>query len=335
MKVKAAYFSGILFLFLLLFSAARSSLAESFEVKLINLVFTKETKDLVQGTSTFTDPYPYSPSRDDMGVQGTFYEEEDSGVYEVIWSPPRDEIYIKRDLYIEVVLSGKYSSEKKIKTLQYIYLQDTDNPAKPDDLGIHTWKLIANNIPYVGMSGGKLKFEWKGSYAYSHISDYEKINQGNPRFRSIERVTNYESEESKLIVLLDHDGAWWTTGPDIEVYPERLYFSLGPGFANTYELVEIKNTGSEDLIVSYSITGANKTEFSMRTRKFPIKIRPGKEDEFNINYNPLHLGKSSAWLKISSNDPDEPVVQVPLSGRYSDKPLCIPYPLLLDESGDW
>jgi hypothetical protein len=333
MKVKAAYFSGILFLFILLFSAARSSLAESFEVKLIKFVFKKETKDLEQGTS-IPSSYPYSPSRDDMGVQGTFYEEEDSGVYEVIWSPPRDEIYIKRDLYIEVVLSGKYSSERKIKTLQYIYLQDTDNPAKPDDLGIHTWKLIANNIPYVGMSGGKLKFELKGSSAYSHISDYEKINQGNPRFRSIETVENYESEESKLIVLLDLERAWWTAGPDIEVSPECLNFSLGPRSDKTYKFVEIKNVGSEDLIVNYSITGANKTEFSMPIRKFPIKIRPGKEDEFIINYKPLHLGKSSAWLKISSNDPDEPVVQVPLIGRFSDKPLYIPHFLLLEDE-DW
>lgn len=332
MKAKAAHYSGILFLSLLLFAAARSSLAESFEVELKDFYFQKEMidNDPNPPTSTFYY-YDYSPSRDNMGVQGTFTEEENSGVYEVIWSPPRD-YYIKRDLYIEVVLSGKYSSEKKIKTMQYVYLQDTYNPENKDDLGIHTWKLIANNIPFVGMSGGKLKFELEGAFAWSHTDEYEKINQGNPRFRSIERVHGFnpEGKVSKLIVSLDLGREWWIFRPDIEVTPKEINFGNIKRFSKRTATFKISNIGNKSLKVFHVGTIADESvyievkDFGDSSPCWTNYYYPNASCNYMVWFMVLgnKPGEFTAKVYVQSDDPVDPTVYVNLRG--STFPTNIP-----------
>ena len=256
--MKAVYCTGII-LFLLLFSAAHSSLAESFEVQLTNIVFQKETKNLDTGTST-PNSYIYSPSRDDMGIEGTFYE--GLGMYEVHWIqfPNEDNGYIQKELSIKVFLSGAYSSEKKIKFLRYDYSQETNDPDDKDDVGIHSWFLEAHDIPYARDFANTLVFKLTGSDVCSSIDNYEKINQGNPVYRSIETIKSCDpttldpplpDKISGLTVTLDLGRKWFMTtpAPDIKITPSEINFGYIPkGKAGIHKFI-ISNIGNKTLYI--------------------------------------------------------------------------------------
>lgn len=315
-----AYFAGVV-LILLLFSVTRISFAatpgDEFEVKLEDIYFEKVLFD--NNIPGPVKKYWWSRFRDDMGQKGTFTEQQDhSGVYELIWAPPRDTLYINRDLYIKVVLSSKYSNpaEREIKSLEYIYLQDTDNPDKPEDLGIHTWVLKAKNIPARHIEY-RLEFLAPGLEACKAITEYEMTNQGNPRFRSVERINKCRTT-SRLTVNLDIGRKWWIPSPDITVTPRRMDFGRVSTVDSTYWDLTVGNVGDKTLsVVSSKIIGPEAVEFKGGPNQ-NLQIPPQSLMFFRMVYQPRHVGRSEAWLKIYSNDTDEPVVTVPLTGTGYD-----------------
>jgi hypothetical protein len=103
--------------------------------------------------------------------------------------------------------------------------------------------------------------------------------------------------------------------PDINVTPLSLDFgSVATG--NTATLTTtINNAGGSDLTVTgLAITGSLDFDFNPATPGLPITIPPGGSADVSVDYAPLDEGDDAGALEITSDDPDEGLVTVPLAG---------------------
>lgn len=123
----------------------------------------------------------------------------------------------------------------------------------------------------------------------------------------IEILSN-DPDESQLFVPahLQVTGA-----PDISVSPAALDF--GQVFITAFDTLAllVKNEGTDLLNVSNIVSDnpdywVNITSFS---------LAPGQTQPVDVVFGPVNPGVSAGALTISSDDPDEPVVTVPLQGE--------------------
>lgn len=83
----------------------------------------------------------------------------------------------------------------------------------------------------------------------------------------------------------------------------------------------INNSGMGNLnITKMEMTGADAKLFKMKGggRK---TISPGGQSTFSVTFTPSSIGSKAAVLRITSNDPDESVMEIALSGRGTDSIL--------------
>ncbi len=62
------------------------------------------------------------------------------------------------------------------------------------------------------------------------------------------------------------------------------------------------------------MTGANPDQFTIVSGGAPFTVAPGATHDVVVSFNPTSAGAKSASLDIASNDPDEPTVNVALTG---------------------
>ncbi|WP_197455700.1 choice-of-anchor D domain-containing protein [Stieleria neptunia] len=80
----------------------------------------------------------------------------------------------------------------------------------------------------------------------------------------------------------------------------------------------IENDGGMDLYLSsIAIYGAHSGDFSV-TRQPAVLVGPGGSTTFDVTFDPTAAGRRDARILISSNDPDESVFDVPVSGLATD-----------------
>ncbi|MFN7134913.1 MAG: choice-of-anchor D domain-containing protein, partial [Myxococcales bacterium] len=122
-------------------------------------------------------------------------------------------------------------------------------------------------------------------------------------------------------------------GPDIDVSPTRLAFgAVGVG---THQLrrVTVANTGSdapattEDNLklraVWHEWEPATGHGFTAQLDGYPTEgLRAGASADVRVRFAPTGFGVQEAKLRIFSNDPDEPVVEVEVRGEGADVPPC-------------
>ncbi len=112
--------------------------------------------------------------------------------------------------------------------------------------------------------------------------------------------------------------------PDISVSPAEYNFGdvkiktqAGP------VTFTITNNGIGDLkITKMEITGTDAKMFKIKGGGKKT-IKPGASLDFSVTFKPTTTGEKAATLRITSNDPDEPVVEIPLSGKGVDSILTI------------
>ena len=76
--------------------------------------------------------------------------------------------------------------------------------------------------------------------------------------------------------------------------------------------IEITNTGNEDLEVEVSVEGDEAFRgFSQNT------LEPGHRQTFQVSFNPTKSGDFTATLKVTSNDPDNSIIHIPLKGSLA------------------
>ena len=117
--------------------------------------------------------------------------------------------------------------------------------------------------------------------------------------------------------------------PDIVVTPEFIeYGHLIAGQESLSEIVSIINAGGSVLeIDEVGIYG--QSNFLITQQPIP-DLEQGDLSDVVVEYTPITFEEKSASLYIISNDPDEPVVQIPIHG-YGDAPVIEVNPTEVDK----
>ena len=101
---------------------------------------------------------------------------------------------------------------------------------------------------------------------------------------------------------------------NITVSPTSIYFGRVRVGSTGSKTLSIRNTGSSNLVVSkVEISGTHASMFSTRYSS-QVTVTPGGYFSLRARFSPTSSGSKSAVMRIYSNDPDTPFIDVPLSG---------------------
>ncbi|MBS0658732.1 MAG: choice-of-anchor D domain-containing protein [Verrucomicrobia bacterium] len=102
--------------------------------------------------------------------------------------------------------------------------------------------------------------------------------------------------------------------PNVARTPTSLNFGTVNLADTVTQSVTISNTGTllADLALSLTQSDPDKRDFDLGTGNF--QLEPGGSRVVRVTFNPKKAGTRTATLNIASNDPDTPLLTVPLSG---------------------
>ncbi len=115
--------------------------------------------------------------------------------------------------------------------------------------------------------------------------------------------------------------------PDINVAPKKLNFGKVP--IKKRLGITISNTGARPLILQpVSFAQGTSREFSFEKQPKILSIAPNKFTQIFVIYAPKDKIDDTGKVILKSNDPDEPVVEIPLQGQGSSVHGCdlVPFP---------
>jgi hypothetical protein len=123
------------------------------------------------------------------------------------------------------------------------------------------------------------------------------------------------SGTGKCVVTMNTDtsvtAAFSAKTPDISVSPGSLDFGSVKVWKKATKTLKITNNGSGDLFIT--ISGIGGTDFSIKGSS-SITIKARKTYNLNVIFKPTSTGLKTATLRITSNDPDTPTLDLPLRG---------------------
>ncbi|HEY7444940.1 MAG TPA: choice-of-anchor D domain-containing protein [Vicinamibacterales bacterium] len=106
-----------------------------------------------------------------------------------------------------------------------------------------------------------------------------------------------------------------TPSPDIDVQPgSKNYGAVAVG-SDSIQTFAIRNAGNVALDVSATaLVGAQAAEFAITQGGAPFAVAPGATHNLVVRFGPTSPGAKTATLRVTSTDPNENPVNVPLSG---------------------
>ncbi|HEU4930159.1 MAG TPA: choice-of-anchor D domain-containing protein, partial [Candidatus Krumholzibacteria bacterium] len=119
-----------------------------------------------------------------------------------------------------------------------------------------------------------------------------------------------------------------TGAPDIAVPTDPLAY--GEVFINgvSHKTIAVENAGTDLLTVSSIAT--NHGDYSVDVAN--VALSPGESQDVVVSFAPTATGPSNAILTITSDDPDEGVIQIALSGTGVMPPIISVNPTSLEDS---
>lgn len=128
-------------------------------------------------------------------------------------------------------------------------------------------------------------------------------------------ITSDDSDEPTIVVSLTGTG----TQREINVVPASLDFgerTVGSG-PSALRLVSVANIGTGTLGFTgagIEIVGADATDFSIANIPAVTPMGPGQDRTILLAFEPLTTGPKTAALRITTDDLDEPTIDIPLTG---------------------
>ncbi|HOF39761.1 MAG TPA: PKD domain-containing protein [Candidatus Hydrogenedentes bacterium] len=112
------------------------------------------------------------------------------------------------------------------------------------------------------------------------------------------------------------------TGPDIAVSTDLLDFGTFPrtGLWSDPQLIRIENTGTEDMDVNFCICAGAFYDFAFQNVPASAPIPPGGHLDLEVVFKPITIGPREATVRIFSNVPDAPTLEVTVLGFGA--PVC-------------
>lgn len=121
--------------------------------------------------------------------------------------------------------------------------------------------------------------------------------------------------------------------PDISVAAEGINFGTQYIGATTLDSVEIENLGSSLLTLrQIRVIEGGEVSPNYSTSAAMTAVQPGGKLSIAVTYAPTGIGVHDAILEISSDDPDESLVTLPLTGKTLQPPLMTLSPLSFSDS---
>ena len=142
-----------------------------------------------------------------------------------------------------------------------------------------------------------------------------------------------DPDTPSVMVLLSGKGIE-TRVPDISISPESHDFGEVEIGNSSTQTIMIYNMGTADLLIgTISDPGG---DFSKGTDNCSGKtLASGSSCTVDVKFEPTSAGEKKTILLIPSNDPDEPVLEVPLTGKGTVGPLPEPDISVSPESHDF
>ena len=127
------------------------------------------------------------------------------------------------------------------------------------------------------------------------------------------RITNNDSDESTLDVPLSGTGC---DQPEIDISPSSWDYGIVITGSSADKTFQVSNTGCKILdIISVTITGADAAYFAITSGAAPVSVPPNSSHSIDVRFTPTTGGSKSATLRITSDDPDEGIKDVSLTGN--------------------
>ncbi len=105
------------------------------------------------------------------------------------------------------------------------------------------------------------------------------------------------------------------TEPDIATNPAVLQHGNVEVGAGNEQTLTVSNIGGADLnVTAAAISGADAALWQITAGEAPVTVAAGMSHEIVLRFTPDAEGEKTAALTLTSNDPDEPTVTVPLTG---------------------
>ena len=160
------------------------------------------------------------------------------------------------------------------------------------------------------------QFDWKGDGS-SDLSAWGSVSQSKAwtvagvygvkaRARSATNVSAMSGWSNPLTVRISL--------PKISVTPTAYDFGNVKAKRMKTASFSIKNKGTVDLVIAYSVVGSDASSFAIAAGSGNRTIKPGKSLTVKVMFRPTSTGSKAATLQITSNDPVTPTVDIPLSG---------------------
>jgi len=110
--------------------------------------------------------------------------------------------------------------------------------------------------------------------------------------------------------------------PAIAWSPSSLAWGTVPSGGAVTRSVTITSVGTGDLEVSAITFDTTNTseDFTLEVNPAPVTLPPSYTEQIDVVYAPSDDGADSGTLLVESNDPDIPVVEIPLSGELLPAP---------------
>lgn len=137
-------------------------------------------------------------------------------------------------------------------------------------------------------------------------------------FGEVHLVTNDEVTPD-LIVPLTASGV----RPAVDIDPESLAFGIVPAMTLATQSVNVGSGGSGDLVIfSATVEGAGASYFTFSSAEYydGVVVPNGTALTFGVTFAPLDDLEQTAELHISTNDPENELGIVTLSGNVADDP---------------
>jgi len=128
-------------------------------------------------------------------------------------------------------------------------------------------------------------------------------------------IASDDPDTPLLVVPLTGEGVA-AGAPDIAVTPPSFDYGAVTVGDTALQAFTVENVGSADLDVSAtSITGADAADFAIVSGGGAFTLAPAAQQVIEIEFTPGSVGPKSAALEIASDDPDTPLLAVPLAGE--------------------